>query len=404
MSDRIIERIEYKTQIHTAWDGSEQRMALRSEPRRYVSYDYVGVQTWHNQYLRMLTFGQQTQRIRFPLWHAQCILKLGVAADQTLIKIPAEALWGYRNIGAVMLWANDDVGGVKYDLAYITASGVLGLKKPLRTDWEAYKTVLVPVFYGVLNQESDYANMHSDLVTMTLNLELLQNQDAPEFPVAFDEWHPENPPEGTYIRGLPDMYMGAEVFKDEPPWLDDMSVSYSKNANRLDNETGVFRFDLKSSETSESRQIQYVGINRAECYNFQRFFMRQKGMLKSFYAPTWLNDLELAGDMMAGQIYLLLKFNMFWKYYATSRRRRTIIIFYVNGTCEILKIAGYAVDETGQYGKIYLENNLTHTIYKQQVRMVSYFCRYRFASDTMTVDYETNTSATMNLNFVEVNE
>ena len=60
MSDKIVEKLEYKTQIHTAWDGTEQRMALRSEPRRFVSYDYIGNETWQSQYLRMLTFGQQT--------------------------------------------------------------------------------------------------------------------------------------------------------------------------------------------------------------------------------------------------------------------------------------------------------------------------------------------------------
>lgn len=404
MPDRIIERLEYKTQIHTSWDGSEQRMALRSEPRRFVSYDYVGVETWHNQYLRMLTYGKQTQLIQFPLWHAQCIIPYKIYANQTNLRIPIEAIWGYRNIGAVMFWVDDEQGGVKYDLEYITSNGLLGLKKAVRVDWQAYKTLLVPVFWGVLDQESDYENVHSDLVTMTVNVEFIRNQNAPEFPTAYDKWHPEKPPDGTYIRGLPDQYMSVEVFKDEPPWLNDMNTSYSKNANRLDNETGVFRFDLKSTETSETRQMKYAGLNRAECYNFQRFFMRQKGMLKSFYAPTWLNDLELAGDMQSGQIYLLLKFNAFWKYYASSRRRRTIVIFYTNGSCEILKIAGYSVDDTGKYGKVYLENSLKRTIYRRQVRMISFFCRYRFASDTLTVDYETNTSATMELSFKEVDE
>lgn len=405
LADKIVEKLEYKTQIHTAWNGSEQRMALRSEPRTFVSYDYIGAETWQSQYLRMLTFGQQTQRIQFPLWHAKCELEIKQYKGQANITIPTAALWGYRNIGSVMLWTNDRDGGVKYDIKYITANGVIGLTKQLTSDWEAFSTVVVPVFYGVLQQEDNYSNTHSNLSTMTINLELLQNQNAPAFPPAWDEFHVETTMRDTCPdRGLPDTYMGAEVFKDEPPWLDNIAANYSKNANRLDNETGVFRFDLKSYDTAETRQIKYMGISRAEGYNFQRFFMRCKGMLKSFYAPTWMNDLELAGDMPSGQIYLLVNFNMFWKYYAKSKRRRTIVIFYLNGTCEILKIAGYSIGDTGKYGKIYLENPLTHSLLKKQVAMISFFCRYRFGNDALTIDHDTLEISTMDLNFVEVDE
>ena len=95
---------------------------------------------------------------------------------------------------------------------------------------------------------------------------------------------------------------------------------------------------------------------------------------------------------------------MFWKYYAKSKRRRTIVIFYLNGTCEILKIAGYSIDDTGKYGKIYLENPLTHSLLKKQVAMISFFCRYRFGNDALTIDHDTLEISTMDLNFVEVDE
>lgn len=57
--------------------------------------------------------------------------------------------------------------------------------------------------------------------------------------------------------------------------------------------------------------------------------------------------------------------------------------------CEILKIAGYSIDDTGKYGKIYLENPLTHSLFKKQVAMISFFCRYRFGNDALTIDHDT---------------
>lgn len=404
MSEKIIEKLEFLTQIHKSWDGTEQRMALRNEPRRYISYDYLGMKTWHSQYLRMLTFGQQTQLIEFPLWHAKSELKDIAYKGQAMAKIEPEALWGYRNIGAFELWTSDKVGGLKYDLKYLSASGVLGMTKQLTSDWPAAITTVIPVCLGVLQQEDKYVNLHSDLTSMMINLELLQNQKAPLFPPGVDEFHDEIIKRDAISRGLPEFYLGVEVFRHEPPWEEDMSSSSSRNVNRLDNETGIFLFDLKNEETTESKDITYIGFSRTEIYNLQRFFYRIKGRLKSFYMPSWVNDMELAEDAPAGQIYILTKFNLYWKHYAKSRRRKMIVVFYRNESCEILKIAGYSTDETGQYGKVYLENALKRGINKNAIRMISYFYRCRLASDTLTVDYETTEAARITLTFQEVDE
>lgn len=403
MAEKITEKISYLTQIHTAWDNSEQRMALRAEPRRYISYDYIGIENWQSEYLRMLIYNAQTQVIQFPLWHAACRLKDNQYIDQTTISVPTYGLWGFRNIGAVELWRNDHTGGVKYDVKYITANGILGLKKQLKSNWQAGETMAIPVFYGILQQEDSYTNLLASVSEMTLNLELIQNQKAPDFPLAWNEFHDEDMPlESKFKEGMPANYMGAEVFRYMPQWENDMSAKFSRNANRLDYNSGIFRFDLKSYNPTESRNINFAGISRAEIYNMQRFFMRQKGRWKSFWAPTWLSDIELAGNQASGQNYLLIKFNLFWKYYAKSSRRRNLIVFYVDGTAEILSIAGYATDETGKYGKIYLDSPLKQEIRASRVRMISFFCRYRFASDDLTTDYETTGIATMQISFQEV--
>ena len=403
MAEKITEKISYLTQICTAWDNSEQRMALRSEPRRYIAYDYIGIESWQSQYLRMLTYQAQTQLIQFPLWHAACRLSEQQYIGQSAVAVPTHGLWGFRNIGAVELWTDDQAGGVKYDLNYITANGALGLKKQLKSNWMADSTMAIPVFYGVLQQDSSYTNLQASATELTMNLELIQNQSAPTFPTAWDEFHDEKMPiESQFREGMPGYYFGAEVFRYMPQWEDDLSAKFTRNANRLDYNVGVFRFDLKSYNPTESRDIKFAGISRAEIYNMQRFFMRQKGRWKSFWVPTWLNDIELAGDQPSGQTYLLTKFNQFWKYYAKTSRRKNIILFYIDGSSEILSIAGYSTDDTGTYGKIYLDEPLKHDLRIKRVRMISFFARCRFASDDLTTDYETTGIATIQMSFQEV--
>lgn len=402
MSDSIIEKIEFMTQIHTSWDDSEQRMALRNEPRRYISYDYTGMEAWQSQYLRMITFGQQTQLIELPLWHAAYMLENTSYKGQAAISVKPEVLWKYRNIGSVLLWHSDQIGGTKYGLKYIMASGVLGLTSQLTKDYMRGATTVIPVGIGVLQQEDQYETMHSDLTALTINMELIQNQKAPFFPESFNENHDESVPCNVFNRGLPQEYTGVDIFSHEPSWSANITSSYSRNANRLDNQTGVFRFDLKSNETTETKEINFSAFSRAEINNLQRFFYRCKGAWKSFCMPTWVNDIELAQDAYAGQINLLVKFNLYWKYYSKSKRRKTLVVFYTDNTVQILKIAGYSTNYTGELGKIYLENPLKRTIVKRSVRMISYLCRCRFASDTMTIYYETSTGAQAKLSFQEV--
>ena len=395
--------MEFLTQIHTAWDNTEQRAALRPVPRRYFSYEYIGIETWQSQYLRALTYSQQTQLIQFPLWHAGTELTREATAGDDAIHIPVERIWGFRNISAVTLWQSDAEGGPVLSLRSIASDGTLGLTKELKANWHPGTCSVIPLAWIVLQQEDKFVNVHSMQTTMQINGELIANQGAPAFPAAMDEYHDE-PLKLFWGSGLPATYQGGEIFLVPPPWTENVSASFSRNANRLDNKTGVFKYDLKSTDPSETKEIEYVATSRVEISNLQRFFCRCKGRLKSFWAPTWLSDVELAEDAPAGQSYLLVQWPMYWKYYTNGQRRKTLVAFMQGGSCRILKIAGYALDETGLRGKIYLDEPLKQLLTRAETVMLSYLCRYRLDSDTMVTDYETVDVATMTFGMKEVNE
>lgn len=368
-----------------------------------MSYEYIGVETWQSQYLRALTYSQQTQLLQFPLWHATTDLSRSAYAGDETIHIPIDRLWGFRDIGSVMLWKNDEDGGTVLPLRTIASDGTLGLTKILKANWRVGSSVVAPTCWGVLQQEDKFINMHSMLTSMQINVELIVNQGAPGFPSAMDEFHAE-PLSLPWGNGLPATYQGGELFLVPPPWTEDMNVSFSRNANRLDNQTGVFKYDLKSTDPSETKEIEYVATSRVEISNLQRFFCRCKGRFKSFWAPTWLSDMELAEDAPAGQSYLLAKWPLYWKYYSLGQRRKTLLAFMQGGSGRLLKIAGYALDETGLKGKIYLDEPLKQPLTKEQTVMLSYLCRYRLDSDTLVTDYETVDVATMTLGMKEVTE
>lgn len=400
MSETIKESIEFLTQIHKVWNFTEQRAAIRIKPRRIVSYEYIGMKNKESQYLRALTNNTQTQILQFPLWHAQHLLNKIVYKSSSIIEVGQEDMWNFRDCIGVMLWQNDDVGGEYFDLQSITADGVLHLKKQVSCDWPAHSTVVVPVFWGILQQEDSYVNLTSEHTNMVINVEFINRGLNVELPESVNEY---NYPRMTfnYAKNANSDYLGRELFLMKPAWTDDLNANYARNANRLDNDSGIIRYDLKSEDTIEVRSLKYNAISRAEIQFLQRFFYRCRGALKGFYAPTWTHDVELALDSISGNT-LYTKFDLYFKYYQSNKLRKNLIIFFRDGTIQVLKIAGFSRE--GEYGKIFLDMPIKTPLIKSKIDMICFLCLYRLNSDKMITDYETNDAAIFDFECIEVVE
>ena len=400
---QITETLEFLTQIHTSWNNTEQRMALRKYPRRFLSYEYIGVESWQSQYLRALLYNKQTEQIEIPLWHAASPLPDMTYPGQAQIKLTTDKLWAYRGCRNIIIWFNDKRGGDTYALQAILGDGTIKLNEQIQSVYPA-KSIICPVSYAVLQPEDKYQIYDSDNMSMQINVELMADYHLTPIPQSLDEtryepWKTANPCQNA----LPASYLGADVFGIAPAWSNDLSAHFTRNANKLDNQTGVVKYDLKSLNTSESREIDYVALGRPEINNLQRFFCRCKGRLKSFWAPTWLSDMVLASSAEKGQNYLLVEWPLYWKYYRNLARRKTIVVFLKDQTARILSIAGFTADDTG-HGKLILDQPLQEGIRKDSVAMISFLCRYRFDNDTMTTNYETVDVASTSLSFAEVDQ
>lgn len=399
-NEKISETLEFFTQIHTAWDNSEQRAALRTRPRRSISYDYIGTETRQSQYLRSLVYNQQTQIFQIPMWHAAYQVTDQFYEGNADLEIPVDNLWQYRGCSGAILWRNDDYGGTYFPISALSIAGIIALGKQIETDWQGGAGIIAPVAWGCLSQSASYSNFIGSGTSLNITVEMMKEAEAPLFPSGLsDRYEPEVK---LYGSNLPATYLGFELFLKPPTWASDMSANFKRNANRLDNKTGIFRYDVKSNEPTETHQIEYIMTSRTEINNMQRFFINKKGRLHSFYAPTWLNDIEPVYDCSAGAMNIITKYSMYWRYFANTKNRKKAIIFYKDATAEIIEIAGYSTDATGEYGRIMLAKPLTRPIDVNSVSLISYLCRYRLDSDVMVTDYDTVSVATTSFTFAEV--
>ena len=84
-------------------------------------------------------------------------------------------MWDYRDMTGTMLWYNDERGGEYFNLQGITSGGVLRLDTQVKHDYPAQSTSVIPVIWGILQQENQYSNFTSDLTQLNVNVELINH-------------------------------------------------------------------------------------------------------------------------------------------------------------------------------------------------------------------------------------
>lgn len=398
---RIQETIEYLTQILTGWDGTEQRMALRTEPRRKVSFRYTGMTAKQSTFLRSLSNCLVTNKIEMYMWqHARLLPHDATAGEQALVQLDARDMWGYRDCSGFMI-TKAFGESEKHELVSIDATGLLTASDKFTIGYEAGSVTVVPMFYGILDQEDSYTDASSNVADMCINVEVMPSAADVAIPQYVNEYnYPKlSFPEST---NADKKYKEHELFLMPPSWAQELSTSYSKNVNRLDNETGYFRVDVKSKTTTMTRSYNYVTTSKDQIQFLERFFYRCRGQWKSFYMPTWTNDIQLKVDARKGAKELYGRFQYYYNFFDGNKRRRTIIIFFYDGTIDIIELAGFALSDNHDRCKIFLKSNLTRALKRNDIRMISFLCLVRHNSDTMTIDYETHESASVTFEVTEV--
>ncbi len=207
---------------------------------------------------------------------------------------------------------------------------------------------------------------------------------------------------------LPATYNGYEILWHEPWWIDDdaSSLAVEKSANRLDNKTGNFVYDLKNSNSYDTIAFETYMGNVKMVNNMIKFFNRMGGMFKAFYCPTWVNDFTPKWGIQFGKNTIYTELTVTYKMYATNTRKKSIVVFTKDYQSYIFDVAAYATEEINGiwYGKIVLTKNSNITIPVERIEMISYLDLVRFSDDALTLNYEANDVANVTLSMKEVDD
>lgn len=408
--DRITEKWEYKTDIITSYDGHEQRIKTRQYPRHYVSYDYPAMNCFEAQWLRGLGRLRQSDTYYIPMWHNVTRLAEDFPGMGKSLYINKEHMYSFDDVEWIEIFVKDDPNQFGVNMVLRVENyfdQIIGLKKVLTKPLYKENTWIYPLKRCSIQPMNGFQYIYSNGASVTHSFEdLLRKPVNLKIP---DKWVTDF--ENYSLRNkwnLPEHYDNREVFVASPQWLDDdsLSLSVDKAVTKMDNETGQFLYDLKNEKSYDVHTMELILMCKEAINNMQRFFKRVSGMYKSFYAPTWANDIELLQDIEAQNNYIYTKWSNISDFYISNKRNKKLVIFTKDKHSYILDILtyGYEMIDGVKVGKIMFTNPLGMNIPKSNVLMCSYFNLVRFDSDELQLNYESDIVANVSLVFREVDE
>lgn len=410
----ITEKYSFKTDIITSYDGREQRIATRQNPRHLVTYDYPSMNCLEAQWLRGLMRMRQSDTYFIPMWHN--VIKLRENYDPSnvnlnhYLRIEEDGMYDLINCEAIEIFKQDDVNQSQNIVRRVRQyyNGMIRMREKIDIPLDTRNTFIYPLIKCSTQPSTGLQYVYSNGSNVPISFEdLLEIPPDIVVPHSYIYEYEDYPLRNRW--GLPGDINGVEMFFITPQWAEDSGwgLSVEKNVNRLDNETGMFWYDLKNVKSYDVHTMQVTLMNKKEIHNMVKFFKRMKGKWKSFYAPTWVNDIDIYGDCVAGQSYIYTSWNKIKKYYLSNKREKKLVIFTKDWKSYIVDVWTYLDEKlpSGEkVGKLMLKSPLTSTISNDNILMASYLNRVRFDSDDLQLNYESNIMANTTLTLREVDD
>lgn len=369
-----VERISYRTQILTSYNGTEQRMRLRRAPRRSLSYQYLVsqiAQTLAHQRMR----GWQMRLWGVPVWSDYEPVTSTLAVGTTVITIDT-ADKDYV-VGGLVFLRRDDKTHELVKIATVNPTDIQ-LASPTRFQW-SIGDLIMPARIARMEASQSLSAITSNVGTADVEFTL----------AATDELTAADP--GT-------SYQTLTVFPYRPNWDQTRGVGYERKVEVMDNGIGPIFVEDQSGIAVETEGVRLLITDRADIEDLRQYVSARAGKLVPCWLPTFRSDVVPYATLLAGQTV--------WQVVAAEHaqfsggpQRRDIQITMRDGTVHYRRITLVAATADPEVEELTLDSSFTADLIPSGVLLVSFMRVARLSTDTVEIARHTQGVATAELRF-----
>lgn len=366
----VVETLEWKTEVHRARNGKEQRRTLRVIPRRGFEFNLLlqgEMAAMFDAYL----WGWQHRHFALPVWTDIGRLTANLYAGETVIPVNTANL-GFRVGDYALIYFNPKI----FELVEIdaVASDSITAVDQLGVDWPS-GTKVYPVILAHLTQQAQ-ATRHTSAVEQLNSLMFDTSPDT-----AYDHIEVSTPAT---------MYDGIEVITAKPNWKAAINNDFTRQFDVVDAEVGPIGYYDGEATSRVTRPFSWFLRNRDEIMEFRSLMGRLRGQAKTVWVPSWHDDFIVAGSNVLDQSTLIIKGSWFHTLVGIDTSRDRLSIRLANGTTHCRRIESMAPDYTADITLIQLDTTLGATVQPGDGSRIQLLLRCRLATDKIVIPWLTD--------------
>ncbi len=365
----VEEILGFATDIIEPLDGGpEQRICIRKRPRQKFALNYV-LDGTERQRMQAMLFGWQPAVFAIPLWHEAIQLAANAAALATTVTTGSTADTDFRVGGLAVVYET----ATKFDVVQVTAVGATSISftgSPLIFSYTAGHPVRVmPVRLAVLENNPSHSRPPVNAEFFTLQFRVTDN-DTGAVTGSTSGWN-------TYL---------GKVLLDDCNIATDNSGEMRQRVSVIDNETGLVHTDTRWAFHHRSHIKGFRAGTRAEILKLRKLLMAFNGKQKSFYIPTFHDDLTVQVALTIGSNLMRIEHIGYGRFIDAREPKKTFRITFTDGT-SLVRVIQSSSEIDADTEELTLDTTWPANRALNTIRRVEFYEKVRFDTDEFRLEY-----------------
>ena len=362
----VKETLAFLTDIIAALSGAEQRIALRKQPRQVFEVVYKLTEN-DRQRMQALLMDWTDNVFGFPLWHEKLRLTAAVSAGATTYQVQGADEVDLRVGGLAVIFTDANTFDV-INISALTSTQITAADPSVNA--YAVGSTIMPLRTARVLGMVNGARAQNNLETFKIQFEVTDNDTGAL----------------TGSTAAYSTYNSRVLFDDCNVVSGDMPEQFTRRIYRIDNKTGKVAQTSTWDRNKRGSQKGFVLRNRAEILAFRKVMLSLAGRQKSFYVPTWIEDLTPKAQLTVGTDTMDIE-RIEYERFIQSRHPKAIFrITFTDGTSLVREVQSVtSVDTTTE--RLTLDTTWPSTRAVSEIERVQFYELVRFDADNVPIQY-----------------
>jgi hypothetical protein len=289
-ADGVQEALSWKMGSVMSKSGVEDRRSVRRDPRQRIEFSTL-VEPDDVPLLQSLLLGWGAQTWAVPLWYGQCRLSAVALAGDNVLAVGGGTASLFQVGNWALVWSDSRTMGYAQVLSFDDTSVTLA------TDLVGNFPIgakVVPLQFMTLQASQSFSPLTSGVTKISWIFEQVPGY-TPALAVALASLWTE-----TFPTGASPAEPRNHFFAFPHNWAGSPEITVTTLADAHDPDVGVLSRRLAVDRTSPMWAVDTLLDTRAATAALRNFLSAHRGPTVSFWAPSPMRDLGLAGDITGG--------------------------------------------------------------------------------------------------------